>query len=143
MPVEIIDQKKKNVVEVLLIIKRVRAKGEDDEGLARIYEPGEEIRIKGSGKLSLLALGKATRNLEYNLEGQKNSGSKRSESKGTKSEVKDAPEKEKVIPPNLNAMKIAELDEYAEVSLNINTKSFKTKPEKIAAIKSALRHGNN
>lgn len=135
MPVEIIDAKKKNQVELLLIVKRTRAKGEDDENLARIYEPGEEIRIKGSGKLSLLALGKATRNLDYDISEAENS-----RKKPAKSKSKVETEKAVATPvPKLSNMKLDELDLYADTSLGLNTKVFKTKAEKIAAIKAALK----
>lgn len=134
MPVEIIDQKKKNQVETLLIVKRCRAKGVDDDKFARIYEPGEEIRIAGSGKLSLLALKYATRDLD--AEPMEESKTQREKSKDSREKV----ETEKTAPaPKLANMKLAELDEYAEVSLGIDTKSFRTKPEKIAAIKAALK----
>jgi len=136
MPVDVIDQKKKNQVEVLKIIKRTRAKGVDDE-LARIYEPGEEIRISGSGKLSILALKYATRNLNADIE----SPVKRTSNKSVKEK------EESLIPgkaiPKLSDMKLNELDEYADISLGLDIKKFRTKPEKIAAIKSAIEHAGN
>lgn len=133
MPVEIIDQKKKNTPEVLKITKRTRAKGIDDNELARIYEPGEEIRIAGSGKLTLLAMGKATRDLDYEI--PVNGNGKKKSAKGK--------EEEKILVPKFANMKLDELDEYADLNLHINTKVFRTKPEKIAAIKAALNNVNN
>lgn len=106
------DQKKKNQTEVLLIVKRSRAKGLEDN-VARVYEVGEEIKISGSPKLQLLAMGNATRDLETVLETKK----------------KDA------VKPNLHGMKNDELDILAE-TLGIDV-SKKKRSEKIAAIKDA------
>ena len=133
MSVDMIDQKRKNVMEVLKIIKRCRAKGIDDETFARVYEPGEEIRISGSGKLTLLAMGSATRDLDYPVEENKTNSSK--------ADNNTVKENNKV--PRLDNLKLSELDDYADTSLGIDIKSFRTKPEKIAAIKSAIKNANN
>ena len=56
------DRERKSATEELLILKLTRAKGEQDLK-ARVYEPGEHIRISGEGKLQILAMQNATRDL--------------------------------------------------------------------------------
>lgn len=149
------DPKKKNKVETLLIIDRTRAKGVDDD-IARIYEPGEEIRIAGSAKLYLVAKNKATYDLEFDYDGyqekkRRNNKSAKAEDSfnispvtkpedlkksETKSRIKTP---SKITAPKLAKMKMSDLDEFADINNIDGVKGLRTKPEKIAAIKTFLK----
>lgn len=111
------EQRKKEAIEVLKIIKKCRAKSVDDERNARVYYPGEEGRFQGSAKLQLLAMQAATRDLDYEVESN---------------------EKEDREMPDLSAMDMKELDAYAS-DIGLDTSKFMNKKGKISAIKKAVK----
>lgn len=105
------EKQKKEKAEVLLIIRKVRAKSVNDE-YGKVYFPGDQETFKGTAKLQLLAMKYATRELNTPVE---------------RDELK----------PELKKMTGAELDEFAKDKYKIDISKLRRKDEKIKAIKSA------
>lgn len=108
---------KREIAEVLLITKEVRAKSIEDD-IAKVYHPGEEGRFRGTAKIQLLAMDAATRNLDYEIPDE------------TKKTSKDSPK------INLAKLSNADLDKEAQ-KIGIDVSDLK-RAEKIAEIKKEL-----